>query len=483
MRRLEIAGTVALLLYTPHLLFPSGGQEAVFAVLLCIAVLAVVGHVWFEGHRWQMAPAYFLACGLVLYECMHRLSGFHAHYLVAVAAVLCGLIAIILCILLPVFRLPAPTGPYKVGTQTRHLVDESRGDRFSNRPGGRRELMIQIWYPAKASSRGQFAPYREKSITTFRSAHFALVKSHSILEAKFTQDPFRFPLLLYTPSWSGIRTESTAQVEELASHGYVVVGIDHPYSSDRVAFPDGTVVRRKFLGDEDYSSQAAVEAFVETASEQIKIRAEDARFVLDVLERLDVKDPQGVLTGHLDLTRVGIFGSSLGGGTAAEACSLDRRFKAGVDMGGMIAPKSAERGAFAPFFFMFEGMYEEPPFVAGVDLSSFSPAKRREIELSLTQFASMKQLLSKYGGYWMTIRGIKHINFFDAPLFSPLRRGRVSPSRVVRIIRQYTVAFFDKSLKGIEQPILEDPLSAVSDVRLQAWTGEGEPGRCRHASS
>jgi hypothetical protein len=118
-----------------------------------------------------------------------------------------------------------------------------------------------------------------------------------------------------------------------------------------------------------------------------------------------------------------------------------------------------------------------------VDLSSFSPAKRREIEFSLTQFASMKRLLSKYGGRWMTIRGIKHINFFDEPMFSPLRRGRVSPSRVVRIIRQYTVAFFDESLKGIEQPILEDPLSAVSDVRFQAWTGEGELGRPRHAPS
>jgi Platelet-activating factor acetylhydrolase, isoform II len=463
MRRLEIAGTVGLLLYTPHLFFSSADPEAIFAIVLCIAVLAIAGHVWFEGYRWQMAPAYLLACGLVLYECMHRLSGFHAPYLVAVAAVLCGLTAVLLCILLPVFRLPAPTGPYKVGTQTRHLVDESRSDPFSDRPGGRRELMIQIWYPAEASSRGQFAPYRERSITTFRSAHLALVKSHSILGAKVPQSPVRFPLLLYTPSWSGIRTESTAQVEELASHGYVVVGMDHPYSSDRVVFPDGTVVRRKFLGDEDYSSQAAVEAFVETASEQVKFRAEDARFVLDVLERLDENDPQELLTGRLDLARVGIFGSSLGGGTAAEVCSLDRRFKAGVDMGGMIAPKSA--------------------FVAGTDLSSFSSAKRREIEFSLTQFASMKRLLSRYGGYWMTIRGIKHIHFFDAPLFSPLRRGCVSPSRVVRIVRQYIVAFFDERLKGIEQPILEDPSSAVSGVCFQAWVGEGELGRSRHAPS
>jgi hypothetical protein len=482
MRRLEIAGTICLLLYVPHLFFPGVGPEAAFAFVLGITVLTIACHVWFEGYRWQMAPAYFLAFSLAPYEFMHRLWSFQAPYLAGVAAILCDLAAIVLSILLPVFRLPAPTGPYKVGTQTRHLVDGSRSDPISDRPGSRRELMIQIWYPAEISARGEFAPYRERSITTFKSAHFALVKSHSILGTRFPQNPGRFPLLLYTPSWSGIRTESTVQVEELASHGYVVIGIDHPYSSNSVAFPDGTIVHRKFLGEEDYSSQAAFEAFVETASQQIQIRAKDASFVLDVLERLDANDPKGLLTGRLDLARVGIFGSSLGGGTAAEACSLDRRCKAGVDMGGMIARGVAKQGAFAPFFFMFEGLYEEPPFIPRTDLSSFSPAKRREIEFSLKQFSLMKSLLSKYGGYWMTLNEIKHINFFDAPLFSPLRDRRVNPSRVVQIIRQYTVAFFDKSLKGIEQPILEDPAFAVSGVRFQAWPGEGRDP-LPHASS
>ena len=94
-----------------------------------------------------MAPAYFLACSLVLYECMHWVWGFQATDLAAVAALLFGLAAIVLCILLPVFKLPAPTGPYKVGTQTRHLIDESRRDPFSDKPDGARELMIQIWYP------------------------------------------------------------------------------------------------------------------------------------------------------------------------------------------------------------------------------------------------------------------------------------------------------------------------------------------------
>lgn len=472
MRRFEIAGTVGLLLYVPHLFRLSVGHEAIFGFLLSLAVLLIACHVWLERYRWQMVPAYFLAGSLVLYECVHWLWGFQTTYLAAVAAFLLGLAAVVLCILLPVFKLPAPTGPYKVGTQTRHLVDESRRDPFSDKPNGARELMIQIWYPVDSSvSDLPMAPYRDRRITTLKSAHFALVKSHSVLGGRLLQSERRYPIVLYTPSWSGIRTECTIQVEELASHGYVVMGIDHPYSSGVVAFPDGRIVRRKFVGNEDYSSDAAVEAFARTADQQVRIRARDASFVLDTLEHLDAHDPDGLLTGSLDLARVGIFGFSLGGGTAAQACWLDRRFKAGLDMGGMVAGESAKQGTYAPFFFMVEGFYEDPPYALGADIASFAPSKRRDIEFTRRQFAQMKKSLSEYGGYWMAIGGIRHMDFCDFPFFSPMRRGSVEPEKIVRIINRYAGAFFNKHVKGTSQPLLDGPSSENPEVQFQVWKG------------
>jgi dienelactone hydrolase len=470
MRRLEIAGTVGLLLFVPHLFFPSVGQKAIFDFLLCIAALVIACHVWLEGYRWQMAPAYFLVVSLVLYECAHGLWGFQAPYFAGVAALLFDLTAIGLSNLLPVFRLPALTGPHKVGTQVRHIRDESRRDPFSDRAEGVRELMIQIWFPVDPSVRNlPMSPYRDRRITTLKSAHFALVETHSMLGAQLSQSEGRYPVLLYTPSWSGIRTECTFQVEELASHGYVVVGIDHPYSSSRVVFPDGRIARRKFSGDEDYSSEASVGAFVKTADQQVEIRARDASFVLDTLEHLNGNDPDALLTGSLDLARVGIFGFSLGGGTAAQACWLDRRFRAGLDMGGMIAGQSAEQGTCAPFFFMFEGMYQSVPYTPGADISSVDPRKRREIELTGKLFEKMKSSLSKFGGYWMVIDGIRHMDFCDAPFFTPLRRGPVKPERVARIIGRYSRAFFDKHLKGIEQPLLDGPSPEIPEVRFEVW--------------
>jgi dienelactone hydrolase len=470
MRRLEIAGTVGLLLYTPHLFFQSAGQDGIFAFILCIAMLAIAYHLWFEGYRWQMAPAYGLAIGLVLYECVHWLWGLHAPHLAGVAALVFVLAAILLCILLPVFRLPAPTGPYRVGTQIRHIIDGSRRDSFSDDPNSGRELMIQIWYPADPTARKlALAPYRDRRITALKDAHFALVKSNSVLGARLAPSEHRYPVLLYTPSWSGLRTECTFQVEEMASHGYVVVGIDHPYSSRIVVFPDGRIARRKFQGNEDYSSEAAVEEFVRTADQQVKIRAEDARFVLDTLEHLDENDPDGLLTGRLDLARVGIFGFSLGGGTAAQACWLDRRFRAGLDMGGMIAGEPAEQGTCAPFFFMFEGMYESFPYISGSDIFNVTPGKRREIELTRTQFKQMKKSLAEFGGYWMTIKGIKHLDFCDSPFFSPLRYSRFNSAHIARVISRYSLAFWDEHLKGIKQPLLAGRSAGTAEVSFSVW--------------
>jgi dienelactone hydrolase len=296
-----------------------------------------------------------------------------------------------------------------------------------------------------------------------------LVKTHSTFGAQISKSIGPLPMLLYTPSWSGIRTECTIQIEEMASHGYVVVAIDHPYSSRTVAFPDGRVVHRSFSGEESYASDEAVDAFVKVADAQVRLRAEDASFVLDTLEDLNGNDPEGLLTGALSLDQVGIFGFSLGGGTAAQACATDRRFKAGLDMGGMIAAEAIEQGTFVPFFFMFEGMYESYPYTADADVFSLAPYKRREVEFTRNQFGRMKMSLAKSGGYWMTINGMRHQDFSDAPFFSPLRRRSVNPRKMARILSEFTRTFFDKHLRNLDPPGLDKHISEFPDVHFEVW--------------
>ena len=66
-----------------------------------------------------------------------------------------------LAIVIPVVRLPHPTGPRAIGTLTYHWVDASRADIFTVDPNTRRELMVQVWYPADAGASPTHAPYMQ----------------------------------------------------------------------------------------------------------------------------------------------------------------------------------------------------------------------------------------------------------------------------------------------------------------------------------
>jgi len=62
------------------------------------------------------------------------------------------------------------------------------------------------------------------------------------------------------------------------------------------------------------------------------------------------------------------------------------------------------------------------------------------------------------------------LNFSDSPFSSPLRYCCIDPERTGRIVSRYTLAFFDKYLKGIDQPLLDGPSPDIPEVRLQVWT-------------
>lgn len=470
MRPWELAISVILLPYIVYSLAPARAGSSFLAFLPFVAVAALLCHLIFEGYRWQMWPVYFLTFALAGHQLLGRpWIGTASHY-AGLGALFLDFLAIFLSVSLPIFEIPAPTGPYKVGTVTRYFSDAERHDRFADKPNAPRELMVQIWYPVDKSAQGSYAAYRDRRITSAWDARFALVKSHSLIGVTPSKSMLKYPVLLYMPSWDGIRTESTFLVEDLASHGYVVVGIDHPYSSAITVFPDGRIARRKFSGGEDYSSDSAFAAFVKVADEQVEIRTQDAIFVLDELEKLNGPGSPDVLSGRLDLTRIGVLGASFGGTAAAETCRRDRRCKAGVDLGGMVAGQSATGGTIVPFMFVFE-----TPTI----LSQASPAagssRKREFDFAIQQFAEMRSSLSKSGGYMVVVDGMSHSNFFDLPFYSPMRAGPGDPLFFVRILRSYTLAFFDRRLRGAQIPIVMDPASSNGgSVHVEAWESAPE---------
>ena len=155
----------------------------------------------------------------------------------------------------------------------------------------------------------------------------------------------------------------------------------------------------------DFSSDEAFEASLRTdgtqRTSQLQIRTADVRFVLDELERLDQYDATGLLTGRLDTARVGIFGHSFGGAVAAEACLLDSRFRAGIDLDSVLYGESATEGVAQPFLFM----NCDSPVPTESELTSSSGPGRRYLTITAENLRNKRKSLATHGGYWISIQG------------------------------------------------------------------------------
>lgn len=151
--------------------------------------------------------------------------------------------------------LPAPTGPHPLGTVAVHLVDRARVDPWQDsRPA--RELMIQLWYPARAAHGHPPVPWMSPGAVTFfereqgiPSGTLLLPTTHAHPAAPVDRGRCGRPVVLYSPGLLSDRSLGTVLIEELASHGYLVVAIDHTYDADQVEFPGGRVETFSITGD------------------------------------------------------------------------------------------------------------------------------------------------------------------------------------------------------------------------------------------
>jgi predicted dienelactone hydrolase len=432
-------------------------------VLPAVALLLLVLHIVVEGARWHLAPAYAVTVCLLFASC--RPAGIHPRRWIRFLGIGLLLGATALGTVLPVFKLPKPSGSYPIGTVTWYLVDHAREEMHANRPGDPRELMIQIWYPAEFAGPGQV--YRTRAETDLKKAHLALVKTHAATGVPVARAQARYPVVIFSPAWLGRRNQNTVQAEELASHGFVVVGIDHPYDTELTIFPDGRAAWTTVGDFLDFTSEAALQATVQTTEAWLRIRVADVRFVLDELERRNRSDPQHLLTGRLDTTRVGVLGHSFGGAVAAEVCLLDPRFKAGIDFDGFLFGEALTQPIGKPFLLATT----DTPDVTPAALQASSGLVHRSLAFTAQNEKCIRAALSGCRGYVLRIGGASHMNFCDSPLYSPIRRlthaGRIQPERAMEIINAYVVSFFQANLNDKGESLLDAPWSPYPEVAIE----------------
>jgi len=307
-----------------------------------------------------------------------------------------------------------PTGPYPVGKASLLLNDPSRTNRY-NVPTNS-SFMVSYWYPALAQAGQLPGPLLDKQIaedpnyssSTDLIRHFV---AHSIPSADVSPHQAKYPVIIYSHGLGSIRDHNWEKYENLASHGYVVISPDHSDTYGTV-FPDGSYLHG------DSSGGVGRAGFLD--------RVQDMRMVVEDLARLNDSHP--VLAGRIDVTNIGLFGWSFGGGVAAEMCRTDSRCRAALlmDSGLAGADELLQEGLQKPSLAMFNS--------SGGNTTLFDQATKDAV--------------------WFMISDSVHNTFGSGHWYN-------APSAANReatfTINTYILSFFDKYLKNQDDHLLDGP--------------------------
>jgi predicted dienelactone hydrolase len=415
-----------------------------------VAAVAGGAHLVVEGYRWQMVPLYVLTAIFVALNAP-RLLGRRPKPLKrgwAVAGLVAGVLALVAAaappILFPVPVLPAPGGPYQVGTVTFQWTDPARLEGYSTAPDDQRTIMVQVWYPAVPAANAQTAPWLDRldvvgpliakflNLPSFFLDHASLLKTHTYAGASADAASATYPVVVYSHGWTGFRTVNLNQSEALASHGYIAVAVDHTYGAMVTVFADGRVA----LNNPDALPSGVPDDVYQAATEVLEATyAADLSFTLDQLALVNAGTIPSPLTGKLDLDSVGVYGHSTGGGATVVMCAQDERCDAALSMDPWVGP--------VPRPVLAAGLRQ--PFLAMMS-EQWSTGENN---------ALLDELLAAGSGdnYKMVIAGTKHYDFTMLPLLTPLApalgfKGPINGERGMQIVTDYLVGFFDAYLKG-----------------------------------
>jgi predicted dienelactone hydrolase len=387
---------------------------------------------------------------------------------------------------------------------TVHWTDKSRVEPLAA-DRGYRELMVDIWYPADSAA-GPAAEYFDRSAfdqpqimerlkgylrTAYDAIKVGRVRTHAIQGAAFARSAKRCPVLIFSHGGGETRETYTAQLEDLASHGYVVAAITHTYDAVLAVFPDGrhVVLAPNRWPPPKASSIEGLPPSEETNPDRLQWWADDISFVLNELDRENRVGGSTRLpfAGRLDLTRAGAFGHSAGGQAAAHACQIDRRLRACLNQDGL--------SAFAPYYSDASGWGMDQAFMLIVRAPRTDPPTDEELaamKLTRKQAEALLQRLKARqdatlrntgkGSYRVVLENktTSHADFGDLPLLQSRDRAEAETrTRVLGVVRSYTRAFFDKYVRGTKAPLLDGKVASEFVEAVQWFEPAKRPGKRR----
>mgnify|MGYP006284248715 CR=1 FL=1 len=344
--------------------------------------------------------------------------------------------------------LPPLTGPYGVGIKEMHLVDENRSERFTDDPNDNREMMIRIWYPVNKEINTPYVEYmdtptfawlKDRSpvpLVTIPDNAYEFVGTHSFKDINISENKESYPVLIFSPGYDGVYQIYTSLIENIVSHGFIVVSINHPYVSGITVFPDG---RKKYVSSNS------------TGDIGLNSVVGDAKFVLDEITKFNQSDEE--LMGRFDLSRVGMYGHSFGGASTAICCYEDSRFLCGLTLDGVFYVDNMTDGLSKPFMMMIaENRFNDENAGDMWDLLNDDSYKVEIIGSTHYAYSDVGVLLN----HMVPLIPNKILGF-----------GTIEPKRCVNITRMFELAFFEVYLKDGSVSNIMDLANSYEDVNFE----------------
>ena len=469
MRLFEIILILMLIIFLLRLI-STPTNKYLWLFILLVSTVAFL-QMLMEGIRWQMVPSYFLILFVLVFPRIQNKFFRIIHSLIACVTLI---IAIFLPAFFPVFNFEKPSGKYKIGTKTYYFTDSSRNELFADNLKRKREILIQIWYPTDEKPNNDFTPYLENSTIKINAiadqfgypkicfSQLKYIKSNAISNVEISHIKEKFPVLIYLTGLNGSRQFSSFQIQELVSQGYIVAGIDNPGAVGVVPYPDGRSItglpieKIKALVDQSIEDLPTIPTLnnIKMKDGIIPYFSDDVSFVISCLGQMNSYDLQNILTNHIDLTKIGVFGVSLGGIVAADASVKDKRIRACLIMESPISKNVIDKGIQIPTMIITRN-------AETMRLERKKSGGWNEKEIEIHQYG-MKTIYDRLpsNGYFIKIPKMFHVDFLDIPLWFPFGSyigltGKMKTKHAHQIINNFSVAFFDKELMGVSSGFLK----------------------------
>lgn len=351
------------------------------------------------------------------------------------------------------YELPALTGNYEVGTVCMPMLDQKRPGVYADGTFSTgREFMTQIWYPSERRAAGPKSVYLDEPTADYLSQFFKasgldidkdfrfLIKTHAVVNAKAANRPARFPVLIFSPGWNMSYFIYQSILEDLASHGYIVIGVNSPNSAGITVFPDGHSHVTPDIEDEEIKNKYNQEV------------ADDLTFVADSLPKLDTNAALP-LFGRIDFKRVGCFGHSFGGAAAIQACLQSPNIIAAMNFDGSPRGESYIKPVSKPMMMVWSDLHPQADTTMDVIWSSLPK-----------------------GSYRLTLNGTDHMSFSDYMMVTEFIYGKsvaenphpIYPERAVQITRDITRTFFDIKLNHTNPQHMNKLAKKYQEIKLDA---------------